>query len=247
MATVPANAVTLTRTIRPPRGCQPVDHPDLCRGWWCVERDGQIISRWTDGEVMLSLPEMNGIVTLEIHLAGSMIYAVDAAPKVRLTLAVTFSLPAARVAGQHLRLPAVLPIRSDRLHRRLAGLPAVRLAANAYHRLPRAGLRRGRHHERQGRTGALYLSSPLASRLRPCMLICRTRGHAARWFVRGPAARASQRSRSQCRQRSVPAPTGTYGRFRFNGIGRLALLPLFPTSGGAAWIAALQVRWPAAG
>jgi hypothetical protein len=42
-----------------------------------VERDGQIISRWTDGEAMLSLPEMNGIVTLEIDLAGSMIYAVD--------------------------------------------------------------------------------------------------------------------------------------------------------------------------
>ena len=57
----------------------PVDHPDLTRGWWAVERDGQIMSRWTDGEAVLPLPEMRGIVMLEIHLAGSMIYAVDAA------------------------------------------------------------------------------------------------------------------------------------------------------------------------
>ena len=28
----------------------PVDHPDLTRGWWAVERDGQVISRWTDGD-----------------------------------------------------------------------------------------------------------------------------------------------------------------------------------------------------
>jgi Hint domain len=58
----------------------PVDHPDLTRGWWAVERDGPIISRWTDGEAVLRLPAMRGIVMLEIHLAGSMTYAVDAAP-----------------------------------------------------------------------------------------------------------------------------------------------------------------------
>ena len=57
----------------------PVDHPDLTRGWWAVERDGQVISRWTDGEAVLPLPAMRGIVMLEIHLAGSMIYAMDAA------------------------------------------------------------------------------------------------------------------------------------------------------------------------
>jgi len=61
----------------------PMDHPDLARGWWAVERDGQMISRWTDGEAVLPLPAMSGIVMLEIHLAGSMIYAVDAAPEVR--------------------------------------------------------------------------------------------------------------------------------------------------------------------
>ena len=58
----------------------PMDHPDLTRGWWAVERDGQVISRWTDGEAVLQLPAMRGIVMLEIHLAGSMIYAVDAVP-----------------------------------------------------------------------------------------------------------------------------------------------------------------------
>jgi Hint domain len=59
----------------------PVDHPDLTRGWWAVERDGQIMSRWTDGEAVLPLPSMSGNVMLEIHLAGSMIYAVNAAPE----------------------------------------------------------------------------------------------------------------------------------------------------------------------
>jgi hypothetical protein len=57
----------------------PVDHPDLTRGWWAVERDGQIISRWTDGEAVLPLPAMCGLIMLEIHLAGSMIYAEQAA------------------------------------------------------------------------------------------------------------------------------------------------------------------------
>jgi hypothetical protein len=59
----------------------PVDHPDLTRGWWGVERNGQIMSRWTDGEAVLPLPAMRGNVMLEIHLAGSMIYAEEAAPE----------------------------------------------------------------------------------------------------------------------------------------------------------------------
>ena len=57
----------------------PVDHPDLTRGWWAVERDGQIMSRWTDGDAVLPLPEISGNVTLEVHLAGAMTYVVDAA------------------------------------------------------------------------------------------------------------------------------------------------------------------------
>ncbi len=59
----------------------PVDHPDLTRGWWALERDGQVMSRWTDGEAVLPLPVMSGNVMLELHLAGSMIYAVNAAPE----------------------------------------------------------------------------------------------------------------------------------------------------------------------
>ena len=58
----------------------PLDHPDLTRGWWAVERDGQIMSRWTDGEAVLPLPATHGTVMLEIHLAGSMTYVLDAAP-----------------------------------------------------------------------------------------------------------------------------------------------------------------------
>jgi hypothetical protein len=57
----------------------PVDHPDLTRGWWAVERDGQVISRWTDGEAVLRLPATSGSVMLEVHLAGSMTYVLDAA------------------------------------------------------------------------------------------------------------------------------------------------------------------------
>jgi hypothetical protein len=57
----------------------PLDHPGLTQGWWAVERDGQVMSRWTDGEAMLPPPAMSGTVMLEIHLAGAMTYAVDAA------------------------------------------------------------------------------------------------------------------------------------------------------------------------
>ncbi len=57
----------------------PVDHPDLAGGWWAVERDGQVISRWTDGAAVLPLPAMRGDAMLEIHLAGTMTYVEDAA------------------------------------------------------------------------------------------------------------------------------------------------------------------------
>ena len=59
----------------------PMDHPDLTRGWWAVERDGPIMRRWTDGAAELPLPPMRGPATLEIHLAGAMIYTVDAMPE----------------------------------------------------------------------------------------------------------------------------------------------------------------------
>jgi hypothetical protein len=57
----------------------PVDHPALTQGWWAVERDGPHMSRWTDGEAVL--PAMSECRMLEIHLAGSMTYVVDAVPE----------------------------------------------------------------------------------------------------------------------------------------------------------------------
>jgi hypothetical protein len=38
-----------------------------------------MMSRWTDGEAVLPLPAMNGPIMMEIHLAGAMIFALDAA------------------------------------------------------------------------------------------------------------------------------------------------------------------------
>ena len=58
----------------------PVDHPDLAKGWWAVERDGQATSRWTNGEAVLPLPAMHGDAMLEIHLAGTMTYLVADQP-----------------------------------------------------------------------------------------------------------------------------------------------------------------------
>jgi hypothetical protein len=55
----------------------PMDHPDLTKGWWGIERDGQMMSRWTDGDAVVPLPKMDGHVMLEVHLAGEMIYAAD--------------------------------------------------------------------------------------------------------------------------------------------------------------------------
>jgi hypothetical protein len=59
----------------------PIDHPELTQGWWAVEQDGPMMSRWTDGEAVLPLPPMHGHIVLEIHLAGSMIFTLDATSK----------------------------------------------------------------------------------------------------------------------------------------------------------------------
>jgi hypothetical protein len=55
----------------------PMDHPDLTKGWWDIERDGQMMSRWTDGDAVVPVPKMDGHVMLEVHLAGEMVYAVE--------------------------------------------------------------------------------------------------------------------------------------------------------------------------
>jgi hypothetical protein len=56
----------------------PIDHPGLTKGWWGVERNGQMMSRWTDGDAVVPLPAMDGPVMLELHLGGTMTYAVEA-------------------------------------------------------------------------------------------------------------------------------------------------------------------------
>ena len=58
----------------------PMDHPDITLGWWDIEHDGPMMSRWTDGEAVLPLPPMRGPAMLEVHLAGAMTYVVDAVP-----------------------------------------------------------------------------------------------------------------------------------------------------------------------
>jgi hypothetical protein len=59
----------------------PMDHPGLTEGWWAIERDGQMMSRWTNGDAVVPLPKMAGPVMLELHLAGEMTYAVEAVPQ----------------------------------------------------------------------------------------------------------------------------------------------------------------------
>jgi hypothetical protein len=59
----------------------PMDHPALTKGWWDIERDGQMMNRWTDGDAVVPLPKMAGHVMLEVHLAGEMIYALEVEPE----------------------------------------------------------------------------------------------------------------------------------------------------------------------
>ena len=58
----------------------PLDHPGLTEGWWAVERDGQVMSRWTDGDAVVPLPATSGTAMLEIHLAGAMTFVEEAVP-----------------------------------------------------------------------------------------------------------------------------------------------------------------------
>jgi hypothetical protein len=59
----------------------PMDHPGFTRGWWDIEHDGAMMSRWTDGEAVLPLPPMRGTAMLEIHLAGTMTFLENVAPE----------------------------------------------------------------------------------------------------------------------------------------------------------------------
>jgi hypothetical protein len=59
----------------------PMDHPGLTEGWWDIERDGQMMRRWTNGDAVVPLPKMAGPVMLELHLAGEMVYVEEAEPQ----------------------------------------------------------------------------------------------------------------------------------------------------------------------
>jgi hypothetical protein len=37
-----------------------------------------MMSRWTNGDAVVPLPKMEGHATLELHLAGEMVYALEA-------------------------------------------------------------------------------------------------------------------------------------------------------------------------
>jgi hypothetical protein len=60
----------------------PLDHPGLAKGWWAVEREGVAMRRWTNGDAILPLPRFSGLATLEITLAGEMLYVTAVAPAV---------------------------------------------------------------------------------------------------------------------------------------------------------------------
>ena len=57
-----------------------MDHPGLSQGWWAVERDGQVMHRWTDGDAVLALPPTQGDAILEVHLSSAMPYVTEADP-----------------------------------------------------------------------------------------------------------------------------------------------------------------------
>ena len=49
----------------------PLDHPSLTQGWWAVEREGELLRRWTGGAAVLPLPALDGPAILEIAIAQS--------------------------------------------------------------------------------------------------------------------------------------------------------------------------------
>jgi hypothetical protein len=56
----------------------PLDGQALGSGWWDVERDGVQMTRWTNGDARMLLPEGEGSSrVVEITMGGGMIYPVD--------------------------------------------------------------------------------------------------------------------------------------------------------------------------
>ncbi|HET7881962.1 MAG TPA: Hint domain-containing protein, partial [Acetobacteraceae bacterium] len=54
-----------------------LDGPDLKQGWWEVERDGNVMGRWTEGDAMLTLPTQTGPRMLEVHIGQDLTYPVE--------------------------------------------------------------------------------------------------------------------------------------------------------------------------
>jgi len=54
-----------------------LDGPAPGRGWWAIERDGSRVSRWTDGDALLRLPEANGLRVLEVTIGSGMTYPLE--------------------------------------------------------------------------------------------------------------------------------------------------------------------------
>jgi hypothetical protein len=48
----------------------PLDHPSLTQGWWAVERSGDGLQRWTDGDALLPLPAVDAPVVLELRTSA---------------------------------------------------------------------------------------------------------------------------------------------------------------------------------
>jgi hypothetical protein len=55
----------------------PVDHPTIGTGWWAIERDGDTMWRWTDGNAWISI-ESDVPALLRIALAAAPAYPVSA-------------------------------------------------------------------------------------------------------------------------------------------------------------------------
>jgi hypothetical protein len=55
----------------------PIDGPALAHGWWAVEQDGSRVSRWTDGDALLRLPEASGLRVLELTIGNGMTYPLQ--------------------------------------------------------------------------------------------------------------------------------------------------------------------------
>ncbi len=49
----------------------PLDHPGLVQGWWALEQDDGSLRRWTVGDAVVPIPDVNGPAILEVHTASN--------------------------------------------------------------------------------------------------------------------------------------------------------------------------------